>query len=98
MGPHSVENVAKALTIIMDNEGIALSKRRITLSTSGIVPVMQRCGEELGVNLAVSLHAVRDELRDVLVPINRKHPISELLDACPPIRVPTMLDALHLSM
>ena len=76
------DNVAKALTIIMDNEGIALSKRRITLSTSGIVPMMQRCGEELGVNLAVSLHAVRDELRDVLVPINRKHPISELLDAC----------------
>ena len=76
------ENVAKALTIIMDSEGIALSKRRITLSTSGIVPVMQRCGEELGVNLAVSLHAVRNDLRDILVPINRKYPISELLDAC----------------
>ena len=76
------DNVAKALNIIMDNEGIALSKRRITLSTSGIVPMMQRCGEELGVNLAVSLHAVRDDLRDDLVPINRKHPISELLDAC----------------
>ena len=76
------ENVAKALTIIMDNEGIALSKRRITLSTSGIVPLMQRCGEELGVNLAVSLHAVRDDLRDVLVPINRRYPIAELLDAC----------------
>ena len=76
------ENVAKALTIIMDSEGIALSKRRITLSTSGIVPVMQRCGEELGVNLAVSLHAVRNDLRDILVPINLKYPISELLDAC----------------
>ena len=76
------DNVAKALTIIMDNEGIALSKRRITLSTAGIVPMMQRCGEELGVNLAVSLHAVRDDLRDDLVPINRKHPISELLGAC----------------
>ncbi len=76
------DNVAKALTIIMDNEGIALSKRRITLSTSGIVPMMQRCGEELGVNLAVSLHAVRDDLRDILVPINRKYPIAELLAAC----------------
>ena len=76
------ENVVKALTIIMDNEGIALSKRRITLSTSGIVPMMQRCGEELGVNLAVSLHAVRDELRDILVPINRRYPIADLLAAC----------------
>ncbi|MEK9725942.1 MAG: radical SAM protein, partial [Rhodospirillaceae bacterium] len=76
------DNVAKALKIIMDNEGIALSKRRITLSTSGIVPEMRRCGEELGVNLAVSLHAVRDELRDELVPINRKYPIAELLAAC----------------
>ena len=75
------ENVAEALKIIMDNEGIALSKRRITLSTSGIVPMMARCGEELGVNLAVSLHAVTDELRDVLVPINRKHPIDELMAA-----------------
>ena len=76
------ENVVKALTIIMDNEGIALSKRRITLSTSGVVPMMQRCGEELGVNLAVSLHAVRDELRDILVPINRRYPIADLLAAC----------------
>ncbi|MBT4891300.1 MAG: 23S rRNA (adenine(2503)-C(2))-methyltransferase RlmN [Rhodospirillales bacterium] len=76
------ENVAKALTIIMDGEGIAISKRRITLSTSGLVPMMDRCGSELGVNLAVSLHAVTDELRDVLVPINKKYPIKELLDAC----------------
>jgi len=76
------DNVAKALTIIMDHEGIAVSKRRITLSTSGIVPMMQRCGDELGVNLAVSLHAVRDDLRDILVPINRKYPIAELLAAC----------------
>jgi 23S rRNA (adenine2503-C2)-methyltransferase len=76
------ENVSKALKIVMDAEGIAISRRRITLSTSGIVPLMQRCGEELGVNLAVSLHAVTDELRDVLVPINKKFPINELLAAC----------------
>ncbi len=75
-------NVAKALTIVMDNEGIALSKRRITLSTSGVVPMIRRCGAELGVNLAVSLHAVTDELRNQLVPINRKYPIAELLQAC----------------
>jgi 23S rRNA (adenine2503-C2)-methyltransferase len=76
------DNVAKALTIMMDSHGIALSKRRITLSTAGIVPMMARCGAELGVNLAVSLHAVRDDLRDILVPINKKHPIAELLAAC----------------
>jgi 23S rRNA (adenine2503-C2)-methyltransferase len=76
------DNVAKALRIIMDGEGIALSKRRITLSTSGVVPLMDRCGDDLGVNLAVSFHAVTDELRDVLVPINKKHPIKELLAAC----------------
>ena len=76
------ENVAKALKIVMDPEGIAISRRRITLSTSGIVPLMQRCGEELGVNLAVSLHAVTDELRDELVPINKKFPIADLLAAC----------------
>ena len=74
--------VATALRIIMDGEGIAISKRRITLSTSGVVPMIRRCGTELGVNLAVSLHAVSDELRDELVPINRKYPIAELLAAC----------------
>ncbi|MGE4218982.1 MAG: 23S rRNA (adenine(2503)-C(2))-methyltransferase RlmN, partial [Alphaproteobacteria bacterium] len=79
---YNFENVKKALTIAMDQEGLAISKRRITLSTSGVVPMMQRCGEELGVMLAVSLHAVRDELRDVLVPVNRKWPIAELLAAC----------------
>jgi len=79
---YNFENVSKALTIIMDQEGISLSKRRITLSTSGVVPMMKRCGEELGVNLAVSLHACTDELRDKLVPINRKYPIKELLRAC----------------
>ncbi len=75
------DNVAKALTIAMDGEGIALSRRRITLSTAGIVPMIERCGRELGVNLAISLHAVTDELRDQLVPINRKYPLRELLAA-----------------
>jgi len=79
---YNYENVAAAMRIVMDNEGIALSRRRITLSTSGVVPMMDRAGEELGVNLAVSLHAVRDDLRDELVPLNRKYPISELLAAC----------------
>jgi 23S rRNA (adenine2503-C2)-methyltransferase len=75
-------NVAKAMKIVMDGEGIGLSRRRITLSTSGVVPMMDRCGEELGVNLAVSLHAVRDDLRDELVPLNRKYPIQQVLAAC----------------
>ena len=75
-------NVAKAMRIVMDHEGIGLSRRRITLPTSGVVPMMDRCGEELGVNLAVSLHAVRDDLRDELVPLNRKYPITELIAAC----------------
>lgn len=76
------ENVAKALQIVMDGEGIAISRRRITLSTSGVVPMIERCGNELGVNLAISLHAVRDGLRNELVPINKKYPIKELLEAC----------------
>ena len=76
------DSVAKALRIVMDPEGIALSRRRITLSTAGVVPMIERCGAELGVGLAVSLHAVRDDLRDTLVPINRKYPIAALLDAC----------------
>src|SRR5580704_13162782 len=75
-------NVAKAMKIAMDGEGIGLSRRRITLSTSGVVPMMDRAGAELGVNLAVSLHAVRDNLRDELVPLNRKYPIAEVLAAC----------------
>jgi 23S rRNA (adenine2503-C2)-methyltransferase len=79
---YNYENVAKAMKIIMDGEGIALSRRRITLSTSGVVPMMDRAGEELGVNLAVSLHAVTDELRDELVPLNRKYPIKEVIEAC----------------
>jgi 23S rRNA (adenine2503-C2)-methyltransferase len=79
---YNYANVAKAMKIVMDNEGIGLSRRRITLSTSGVVPMMDRAGSELGVCLAVSLHAVRDDLRDELVPLNRKYPIAELLAAC----------------
>ncbi len=79
---YNYANVAKAMRIVMDGEGIGLSRRRITLSTSGVVPMMDRAGAELGVNLAVSLHAVRDELRDELVPLNRKYPIKELIAAC----------------
>jgi 23S rRNA (adenine2503-C2)-methyltransferase len=79
---YNYENVAKAMTIVMDGEGIGLSRRRITLSTSGVVPMMDRAGAELGVNLAVSLHAVRDDLRDEIVPLNRKYPIAELVAAC----------------
>ncbi|MCE2926944.1 MAG: 23S rRNA (adenine(2503)-C(2))-methyltransferase RlmN [Rickettsiales bacterium] len=79
---YNYEQVARALKIIMDGEGIAISKRRITLSTSGVVPMIKQCGDELGVNLAISLHAVRDELRDELVPLNKKYPIKELLQAC----------------
>ena len=79
---YNYDNVAKALRIAMDGEGIAISKRRITLSTSGVVPMMRRCGEELGVNLAVSLHAVNDALRDDIMPINRKYPIADLMEAC----------------
>ena len=79
---YNYDSVAKALKIVMDGEGIAISRRRITLSTAGVVPMIKRCGEELNVNLAISLHAVNDELRDQIVPINRKYPIAELLDAC----------------
>ncbi len=75
------DNVAKALKIVMDGEGIAVSKRRITLSTSGVVPMIRRCGEELAVNLAVSLHAVTDEIRDHIMPINKKYPLAELMAA-----------------
>ena len=75
-------NVVTAMRIIMSGEGVGLSKRRITLSTSGVVPEIIRCGGDLGVNLAISLHAVRDELRDELVPINRKYPLAELIEAC----------------
>jgi 23S rRNA (adenine2503-C2)-methyltransferase len=79
---YNFDNVKKALNISLDGEGIAISRRKITLSTSGVVPMIRRAGEEIGVMLAISLHAVRDEVRDVLVPINRKWPIAELLAAC----------------
>ena len=79
---YNYENVADAVRILTDGEGLAVSRRRITLSTSGVVPMMDRAGAELGVNLAVSLHAVRDDLRDELVPLNRKYPIAELIAAC----------------
>ncbi|WP_428391811.1 23S rRNA (adenine(2503)-C(2))-methyltransferase RlmN [Lichenicoccus sp.] len=79
---YNYENVATAMRIVMDGEGLGLSRRRITLSTSGVVPMMDRCGAELGVNLAVSLHAVDDALRDEIVPLNRKYPIAELIGAC----------------
>ena len=75
------ENVRKALEIIMDHSGISLSRRRITLSTSGIVPEIKKCGDDLGVNLAISLHATNDNLRNELVPINKKYDIKQLLDA-----------------
>jgi 23S rRNA (adenine2503-C2)-methyltransferase len=79
---YNFEEVKKALLVAADGDGLSLSKRRITLSTSGVVPEIARTGEEIGVMLAISLHAVRDDLRDLLVPINKKYPLKELLDAC----------------
>lgn len=79
---YNFDNVKAAMEIVSDNEGLSLSKRRITLSTSGVVPMIERCGEEIGVMLAISLHATRDEIRNHLVPLNKKYPIKELLDAC----------------
>ncbi|HYJ29669.1 MAG TPA: 23S rRNA (adenine(2503)-C(2))-methyltransferase RlmN [Allosphingosinicella sp.] len=79
---YNFDNVRDALRIVMDGDGLGLSRRRITLSTSGVVPMMVRAGEEIGVNLAVSLHAVTKEVRDEIVPLNRKYGIEELLEAC----------------
>jgi 23S rRNA (adenine2503-C2)-methyltransferase len=79
---YNFEAVRDGLNVIADGEGLSISKRRITLSTSGVVPNIARAGDEIGVMLAVSLHAVTDELRDKLVPLNRKYPLRELLDAC----------------
>jgi 23S rRNA (adenine2503-C2)-methyltransferase len=79
---YNFEAVRDAIGVIADGEGLSISKRRITLSTSGVVPMIARAGAEIGSMLAVSLHAVRDELRNELVPLNRKYPIRELLDAC----------------
>lgn len=79
---YNFDAVRDALLIVADGDGIAISKRRITLSTSGVVPNIARTGAEIGCMLAVSLHAVGDELRNDLVPLNRKYPIAELLEAC----------------
>ncbi|TCP87797.1 23S rRNA m(2)A-2503 methyltransferase [Rhizobium sp. PP-F2F-G36] len=79
---YNFESVKTALLIATDGDGLSLSKRRVTLSTSGIVPEIYRTGEEIGVMLAISLHAVRDDLRDMLVPINKKYPLKDLMDAC----------------
>lgn len=79
---YNFDSVRDALKIVMDGDGISLSRRRITLSTSGVVPMMERAGEEIGVNLAVSLHAVSKDVRDEIVPLNKKYGIEELLAAC----------------
>ncbi|HEV2558649.1 MAG TPA: 23S rRNA (adenine(2503)-C(2))-methyltransferase RlmN [Microvirga sp.] len=79
---YNPDNVIAAISVLSDNEGLGLSRRRITVSTSGVVPQMERLGAEANTMLAISLHAVRDELRDVLVPLNRKYDIKQLLDAC----------------
>ncbi len=79
---YNFDAVRDAVAVIADGDGLAISRRRITLSTSGVVPMIERVGREIGAMLAVSLHAVRDELRDRLVPLNRKYPIAELLEAC----------------
>ncbi len=79
---YNFEAVRDALLIVTDGDGIGISKRRVTLSTSGVVPYIARTGAEIGVSLAISLHAVRDELRNELVPLNRKYPIAQLLQAC----------------
>ena len=79
---YNFDNVKKALLIAIDGDGLALSRRRVTLSTSGVVPGILRTGEEIGVMLAISLHATNDELRNELVPINKKYPLKELIDAC----------------
>ena len=79
---YNYDNVVQALRIIMDEEGINVSRRRITLSTAGVVPMIPQVGAALGVQLAISLHAVNDDLRNEIVPINKKYPIADLLDAC----------------
>jgi len=79
---YNLENVEAAIDVMADGDGLSVSKRRITVSTSGVVPRIQRLGAECGPMLAISLHAVRDELRDELVPLNKKYPLKELLQAC----------------
>ncbi|MBV9541252.1 MAG: 23S rRNA (adenine(2503)-C(2))-methyltransferase RlmN [Alphaproteobacteria bacterium] len=79
---YNFDNVKTAIGMMADGDGLALSKRRVTLSTAGVVPMIPRAGAEIGSSLAISLHAVRDDIRDVIVPINKKYPLAELLDAC----------------
>ena len=79
---YNFDNVKAALAIVMDGDALALSKRRVTLSTAGVVPMISRAGSEIGSSLAISLHAVTDEIRDQIVPINKKYPLAELLEAC----------------
>ena len=79
---YNFDNVKAAMEIVSDNEGLSLSRRRITLSTAGVVPMIARAGEEIGVMLAISLHGTTDEIRDKLVPLNKKYPIAELMEAC----------------
>ena len=79
---YNFDNVKAALAIAMDGDAIALSKRRVTLSTAGVVPMIPRAGHEIGSSLAISLHAVKDDIRDEIVPINKKYPIAELIEAC----------------
>ena len=79
---YNFDHVKAALAIVMDGDALALSKRRVTLSTAGVVPMIARAGSEIGSSLAISLHAARDDIRDVIVPINKKYPIAELIEAC----------------
>jgi 23S rRNA (adenine2503-C2)-methyltransferase len=79
---YNFDNVKRAMDIAADGEGISLSKRRITLSTSGVVPEIVRAGDEIGTSLAISLHGTTDEVRNTLVPLNKKYPLKELLNAC----------------
>src|SRR5690606_18200148 len=79
---YNFDNVKDAMEVVGDGEGLSIGRRRITLSTSGVVPMIERAGEEIACMLAISLHAVRDDLRNELVPLNRKYPIAALLDAC----------------
>jgi 23S rRNA (adenine2503-C2)-methyltransferase len=79
---YNYENISKALKIIMDEDGVCFSKKRITLSTSGVVPMIEQCGQELGVNLAISLHAPNDALRTSIIPLNNKYPLGDLMNVC----------------
>ena len=79
---YNFDHVKTAMEIVADGEGLSLSKRRITLSTSGVVPEIVRAGEEIGTMLAISLHGTTDDIRNKLVPLNKKYPIAQLLDAC----------------